>query len=139
MKSINYMYKINAWKLKIAFTIIISFLFIFCAAQTPNKFLIGKWKGKRFDMIIYYRFINDSTYNFWIDASSDPAPKEAPPGCYICGPDYIKDMKARRDSSIIYHYDNLDSIYIQIVDQNHFYVLATFYASEKIIFHRVKN
>jgi hypothetical protein len=124
----------------LVFTIFFLFLFKMCFGQAVNSnILIGTWKGQRFDKVSYFRFIDDSTYNSWIDARTDDATKEAPVGCYICGSDYKKMLNADHDSSIIYHYNNLDSTYFHIIDHDHFYIILTFYATEKIIYHRVYN
>jgi len=101
-------------KKKLVFAAIILFLINVCTAQAINRnVLIGKWEGKRFDIIIHYRFLNDSMYNTWTNRQPD--------------------------SLQIYHYNILDSTYFHIIDDHHFYIFVTFYATEKIIFHKVKN
>jgi len=101
-------------KKKLVFAAISLFLVNVCAAQTiSRKILIGKWEGKRHDIIIHYRFLNDSMYNTWTNK--------------------------QHDSLQIYHYNNLDTAYFHLIDDQHFYILVTFYATEKIIFHKVKN
>jgi len=99
---------------KLIFAAISIFLINICVAQTIRKnVLIGKWEGKRHDIIIHYRFLNDSVYNCWTNKQFD--------------------------SSHNYHYNYLDNSYFHIIDDHHFYIFVTFYATEKIVFHKVKD
>jgi hypothetical protein len=61
-------------------------------------------------VVAYYDFISDSTYKYW--TSNEP------------------------DSTRIYRIKDLDANYFHAVDENHFFVLVTFYATEKIMFTR---
>jgi hypothetical protein len=84
-----------------------------CHAQTfTQSELKGTWYGRRFDVDCFYDFMADSTYREWTSNRAS-------------------------DSSRIWRTKDLDSNYIHMIDENHFYILVTFYATEKIIFSRV--
>ena len=82
-----------------------------CGAQrfSPSE-LYGRWHGARLGVNYYYDFIRDSTYRYWSSVESD--------------------------STRIGWVKDLDTGYFHMVDKNHFFVLATFYATEKIVFTR---
>lgn len=108
------LYKQLFLKKKLVFAAISFFLMSLCAAQKITRnVLVGKWEGKRHDIIIRYRFLNDSLYNTWTNKQPD--------------------------SLHIYHYNISDGTYFHIIDDHHFYILVTFYATEKVIFHKVKD
>jgi hypothetical protein len=84
-----------------------------CRAQTTFvSGLKGRWHGTRFDVNIYYDFTTDSTYRYWTSNGN------------------------AQDSTRIYHIKDLDPNYFHVMDENHFFILATFYATEMIVFSR---
>ena len=84
-----------------------------CGAQPFSaRELRGRWYGKRFDVNLYYDFISDSTYRFWASNGNS------------------------QDSTRICRIKDLDTNYFHVIDENHFFILVTFYATEKIIFSR---
>ena len=99
--------------MKIYITIFSVFILFFCGGQTlPSSILKGEWEGSRGDIVIHYKFKNDTTYEKW----------------YSNKPDSLK----------LFHLKNIDSGQFHIIDKNHFYTLVTSYAREKIIFRRIQ-
>jgi len=84
-----------------------------CKAQSLSpSYLLGRWHGVGTNGVhVYYDFMTDSTYREW--SSSRTA-----------------------DSNKIWPVKDLDSSYIHVIDENHFYILITMYATEKVIYSR---
>jgi len=84
-----------------------------CKAQSLSpSYLKGRWhasNGRGWHG--YYDFITDSTYREWANNRT-------------------------ADSNEIWPVKSLDSNYIHVIDENHFYILVIMYATEKVIYSR---
>ncbi len=97
--------------IKIYTIVVLLFAQLCCGAQTFSaRDLYGRWHGERLGVNAYYDFVSDSTYRYWTSNVLD--------------------------STRIYQIRDLDTNHFHVIDENHFFVLATFYATEKIIFTR---
>ena len=92
-----------------------------CRAQSPSlNYLMGRWQASRFDVYEYFVFNADSTYRNWTTNQ-------------LRDSNIIHPIRDLDDTSV---HPLIDSRYIHVIDENHFYVWITFYASEQLIFTR---